>query len=63
MHFQAMELKICEGCGNLWVRRAAGLDVYCKRCASKFAHYPLAGADRRAGRKRKPLYAIQGGVQ
>ena len=63
MHFVAMELKICEGCGALWVRRAAVTDVYCSHCTKKFAQFPLAGAERRAGRKRKILFAVQGGVR
>lgn len=63
MHFEAMELKICEGCGSLWVRCAALMNVYCGPCAGKFAQFPRANAERRSGRKRKVHYAIQGGVQ
>ena len=63
MHFQTMQLKICEGCGNLWVRQAARLTVYCGRCERKLAEYPLAGAARRPGRKRKSVHAVQGRIQ
>lgn len=63
MHFESMELKICEGCGNIWIRQAARLTVYCGRCESKLADFPLVGAAGRPGRKRKSVHLAQGGVQ
>jgi Zn-finger nucleic acid-binding protein len=28
-----MELKYCEACGGLWLRREECDDIYCRRCA------------------------------
>jgi len=61
--FEAMQLKVCEGCGALWLRSRAGIEVYCRGCAQKLAGFPAAGADRRPGRKRKIAPTIYGGVQ
>jgi hypothetical protein len=33
-------LKICEGCGVLWLRSEAANGVYCYGCASKLAEFP-----------------------
>ena len=63
MNIEAMQLKICEGCGRLWCRRSLAREVYCATCAEKLSHYPLAGTDRRPGRKRRVLQLTQAGVQ
>lgn len=42
-----LDLKVCEGCGALWLRATMG-DVYCRRCR------PMFGAMRPArGRRRE----------
>jgi hypothetical protein len=37
-----MELKVCEGCGALWVRPARAPGVYCRGCTGKLAEFPDA---------------------
>lgn len=48
----ALELKVCEGCGALWLR-AAGLGVYCRHCAESLADMPLQRPQAKRGRRRK----------
>ena len=48
-------LKVCEGCGALWLR-AAGPEgkqqgVYCSGCAKRLSEFPAVRLSRR-GRKR-----------
>jgi hypothetical protein len=35
-----VELKVCEACGNLWVR-ARGAGAYCRGCAAWLAEFPV----------------------
>ena len=35
-----MDLKVCEGCGALWIRAGMADGVYCRRCSSKLANFP-----------------------
>jgi hypothetical protein len=37
-----MELKVCEGCGALWIRSGMADGVYCRGCTSKLADFPAA---------------------
>ncbi len=37
-----MELKVCEGCGALWLRTGALNGVYCRGCRSTLAEFPVA---------------------
>jgi predicted amidophosphoribosyltransferase len=61
-HF-CVELKVCEGCGGLWVR-AQNHGVYCQRCALRLSEYPAPRGRSQRGRKRKVLIAAcQGGAQ
>lgn len=30
-----VELKYCEACGGLWLRRLGSREVYCERCAAR----------------------------
>lgn len=64
---QAMELKVCEACGSLWVRRA-GHGTYCRPCAVWLSDFPAPRSLNRGGRprKRRPdgsLSARRGGSQ
>jgi hypothetical protein len=34
------ELKVCEGCGGLWVRTGAEAGVYCRTCSALVADLP-----------------------
>jgi len=35
-----MNLKVCEGCGALWLRAEAVGGVYCSRCTRVLAEFP-----------------------
>jgi Zn-finger nucleic acid-binding protein len=45
----AVELKYCERCGGLWLRRTHEDGSYCERCRAAVAAWP------RTGRGRKKL--------
>jgi hypothetical protein len=47
-----MNLKVCEGCGALWLRSILETRVYCQRCAIKLAEFPAVRA--RHVQVRKP---------
>jgi len=47
-----VNLKICEGCGALWLRAEAAGGVYCSHCAPVLAEFPSVSVCRRAGLSR-----------
>jgi hypothetical protein len=52
-----VELKICEGCGALWLR-SAGYGIYCHGCAQRLSDFPVPLMQFRRGRKRKGLRVV-----
>jgi hypothetical protein len=40
MNDSRLYLKICEGCGVLWLRAGAVDGVYCRACATRLAEFP-----------------------
>jgi coenzyme F420-reducing hydrogenase gamma subunit len=54
-----VELKICEGCGTLWLR-CAGDGIYCRGCAHRLSEFPAPLMQFRRGRKRKGLALVSG---
>jgi len=42
-YFRVVELKVCEGCGALWLRRGIGDGVYCSACSNRLATFPERG--------------------
>jgi len=50
-----LELKICEGCGSLWVRHYGQEQPYCAGCKRKLADFPLRG-HRRPRAKRSSVH-------
>ncbi len=44
----AVELKYCERCGGLWLRRAGDPAVYCAPCAQRMNELPPPRPVRRA---------------
>ncbi len=46
-----MELKVCEGCGALWLRMNGVCSVYCRGCARQVSDFP-APRPRHAGGRR-----------
>jgi len=59
MNYLRMDLKVCEGCGALWLRVSATKGVYCRGCSAMFAEFPAARERRSAG-KRKSLKRTTG---
>ena len=54
MGYVRMDLKVCEGCGALWLRAGATEGVYCRACTRKLAEFP-APRRRRQARTRVGL--------
>ena len=52
-----MQLKVCEGCGALWLR-ALNDGVYCGRCAVVLADFPPPRGRSRRGRRPKSAPAV-----
>ena len=66
MNYLRMELKVCEGCGALWLRNGYSgpdtthsnttarlhTDVYCKPCVRTLAQMPAALGPKKASRTR-----------
>ena len=53
MTYQQVTLKVCEGCGTLWIRKQTGFGVYCSPCADLLKDFPDPLTRRRAGRPKK----------
>lgn len=47
-----MELKVCEGCGALWLRAGESAGVYCRSCSGRLAQFPPPKNGRVASRTR-----------
>ena len=45
-----IELKICEACGVLWLRRKHLDGSYCVRCSSRLSAFPAPAEKRGGGR-------------
>lgn len=58
MNYFCMDLKVCEGCGALWLRVSATKGVYCRGCATKLAEFPAPRQGRRG--KRTNLKRVVG---
>jgi uncharacterized Zn finger protein (UPF0148 family) len=50
-----MELKYCEACGGLLLRRAGEVVVYCAGCQTKLAELPQSDTQERKTRTRSRL--------
>jgi hypothetical protein len=48
-----LELKYCERCGGLWVRRMGGEEIYCSSCAVEMVDF--AASSRRRTSARLPV--------
>lgn len=51
MHLR-IELKVCEGCGALWLRSEQRNSVYCTTCSTRLSHFPVR-RKHAGGRPRK----------
>ena len=52
MKYVHLDLKVCEGCGTLWLRTTGSDCNYCSGCTSRFAGFPSPAAKRGGGRPR-----------
>jgi hypothetical protein len=52
MNDRHVELKVCEGCGVLWLRQGAKDGVYCAACVMQLSAFPNARSKRPGGRPR-----------
>ncbi len=53
MTYQCVTLKVCEGCGTLWIRKQATAGVYCAPCTDVLQHFPDPKTRLRPGRPKK----------
>jgi hypothetical protein len=52
MEFLRLELKVCEGCGALWLRAGRIDGVYCSGCSQQLVNFPPAKGRHPGGRPR-----------
>lgn len=45
-----VQLKVCEGCGCLWLRPQCQTTVYCRECDLKLKDFPSPESRKRRGR-------------
>lgn len=50
MKYLRLELKVCEGCGALWLRTGVWDGVYCSLCALQLSDFPLPKGKHAGGR-------------
>jgi hypothetical protein len=48
-----VEMKYCERCGALWLRKEGSRNVYCCRCEQQMRELPLAGHQKAGMRRQK----------
>ena len=60
-HFLKMDLKVCEGCGGLWIRNGREAGVYCRYCVVILAEFPAPRAKRATGRRRRSPAGVLNG--
>jgi hypothetical protein len=68
MSHSCLHLKICEGCGRLWLRNHTVSDVYCHQCTVHFSDFPAPRSRRPKGRPSRERHSpvmqlIEGGVR
>jgi hypothetical protein len=52
MNYLRLELKVCEGCGALWIRPVND-GVYCRPCLHQLVSFPAPKAKHVGGRPRR----------
>ena len=57
MNYLRIDLKVCEGCGVLWLRKAMVEGKYCLECTGRLAEFPAPRAKHAGGRKRRLVRA------
>ncbi len=59
MNYLRMDLKVCEGCGALWLRMGGTDGVYCRGCVKKLADFPAPRGRHAGGRRRRACSSNQ----
>jgi hypothetical protein len=59
MMYLRVFLKVCEGCGSLWLRAQDCPEVYCSGCAARMRALPPGRPSRRHGRRKKHTATVQ----
>jgi hypothetical protein len=57
MMYMHLELKVCEGCGMLWLRRKQMDGNYCAGCVARLASFPTPG--KHAGGRPRTSTAVR----
>jgi len=60
MKYLRLELKVCEGCGALWLRVGSINGTYCSGCSRILAGYPQPKGRHAGGRPRTRLARTAG---
>jgi len=53
VNYLRIDLKVCEGCGVLWLRKAMVEGKYCLECTGRLAEFPAPRAKHAGGRRRR----------
>lgn len=56
MNYLRVDLKVCEGCGGLWLRTENTAGVYCRHCKTLLADFPEPRKKRKTGPRRKSTH-------
>ena len=59
MKYLHVELKVCEGCGVLWLRPQASQQVYCTSCSSRLSQFPQPRPIHAGGRPRRGTRVVR----
>lgn len=52
-----MEVKVCEGCGGLWVRRQSDSNPYCRVCGPRLKEFYRSPRSMRQTRVRRAVHS------
>ena len=58
VNYLRIDLKVCEGCGVLWLRRVMVEGVYCRGCAGRLAEFPAPRRKHAGGPRRRRTRAV-----
>ena len=53
-----MELKVCEGCGALWLRTGIADGTYCRTCRGRLGQLPAARGRHKLLGPRRPMAPV-----
>jgi hypothetical protein len=59
MTYLQVFLKVCEGCGVLWLRAQNSIEIYCPACAQRMRSLPPGRPSRRHLRRKRPACSVR----